>query len=290
MRKDRIDLAGAAGLVLVSVILGTNQIAIKLTGSGIAPVYQVALRSVGAVLVLAVWMAWRRVPFRVNRRTLGPGLVLGVFFAVEFVALFLALDLTSVSRASIIFYSMPVHLSLAANFLLPGERLTRQRVLGLVLAMAGVVVVMADRGGGEASLLGDVLALVGALGWAGIALLVRISPLQKAYPEEQLMWQILVSAPLLLIAAPLFGPMLRDIGWIHLPLMAFQVLLVSTFVFLLWFHLLRVYPASNVASFSFLAPVVSVTLAWLALGEPMHLSVLAALALVAAGIFLINRG
>ena len=52
---------------------------------------------------------------------------------------------------------------------------------------------------------------------------------------------------------------------------------------------MSVYPASGVASFSFLSPVLSVILGWLLLSEHVALSVWAALALIAAGIYLINR-
>ena len=131
------------------------------------------------------------------------GTLLGVLFAFEFVCLYWSLDLTTVSRVSVIFYSMPVWLSLAAHFLLPGEQLTRLRALGLGLAMLGVVVAVMDREGGTASLLGDVLALGAALGWGGIALAIRLTPIQEARPETMLAWQLGVSAPILIVVAAL---------------------------------------------------------------------------------------
>jgi drug/metabolite transporter (DMT)-like permease len=52
---------------------------------------------------------------------------------------------------------------------------------------------------------------------------------------------------------------------------------------------MKIYPASSVASFSFLSPVFSVILGWLLLSEEVALSVWIALVLVAGGIWLINR-
>jgi drug/metabolite transporter (DMT)-like permease len=289
MRKDHIDFPGAAGLIFISLLLAGNQIIVKLTGQGISPVFQAGLRSLGAMVLVGIWVWWRGIALRIPRNQILPGLILGLLFAAEFVCLFTALDITSVSRASIIFYTMPMQLSLMAHFLIPDERLTGLRILGLVLAFGGVALVLADRAGGEARILGDVLAALGALCWAGIALLVRVTTLQEARPEEQLLWQLVISAVVLLVIAPWFGPLIRDFQPIHGAMMLYQAGAIASFSFLFWFYLMKTYPASNVASFSFLAPVLSVVLAWALLGEALHLSVLAALVLVSAGIYLINR-
>jgi drug/metabolite transporter (DMT)-like permease len=53
--------------------------------------------------------------------------------------------------------------------------------------------------------------------------------------------------------------------------------------------MLKRYPASDTASVSFLAPVFGVLFSWLILHEEISWSVIAALALVAAGIYLVNR-
>ncbi len=146
-----------------------------------------------------------------------------------------------------------------------------------------------DRSNGQASLLGDLLALCAALCWAAIAMLVRVTPLSRVPPEQQLLWQLIISAPILVLAAPFFGDLLRDVQPIHLWGLAFQIVAVASFGFLAWFWLMSIYPASSVASFSFLSPVFSVILGWMLLGEHVGWTIWAALVLVAAGIFLINR-
>ena len=288
-RKDRIDAIGALALVGFATVTAFNQVVIKLGNDGFQPVFMSGLRSLGALAVLLIWMRLRGVAFDFSRDTLGPGLLLGALFAAEFLCLFWALDHTTVARASILLYSMPVILSLAAHFLLPGERLTPQRLLGLICAMAGIALVLGQRGGGEVSLAGDLAALAAACGWAGIALVVRLTPIQRVMPEVQLFWQLSVSAILLLAAAPLFGPLLREPNAWHLAGLLYQIVAVASFGFLFWFFLMKIYPASGVASFSFLSPVLAVGLGWLLLGEEIGPSVLLALGLVTAGIVLINR-
>lgn len=287
--KRAIDGFGAAALTGFALLLAVNQVVIKLTGGGFGPVFQAGLRSAGGMLIVLLWIRARGLSLTVPRDSVIWGVLSGLFFAFEFLSLYIAIDLTTVSRASIIFYSMPVWLGLAAHLLLPGERLTGLRGLGLGLAMGGVALALLDRGNGQASLIGDLLALIAALGWAGIILLLRATPLAKVSPEMQLFFQLAVSAPVLLILAPLFGPLLRDLQPIHLAGLAFQAIGVVSLGFLVWFWLMSIYRASGVASFSFLSPVFAVLLGWLLLGEHIGPQVWGALALVAGGIFLINR-
>jgi drug/metabolite transporter (DMT)-like permease len=290
-RKDRIDAAGAVGLVGVTLLLAYNQVLIKFLNTGFQPVFLAGLRSLLAVGCIYAWMRFRGYPLRLAKGALPAALLMGTVFAAEFMFLFLALDLTTVVRGSIIFYSMPVWLAVMAHFGLPGERLTRQKALGLAVAFAGTAWAILDRGSaaGHASLAGDLCALGGALGWAGTAYMARGSAMARERPEMQLLWMVLVSGPLLLLISPAFGPLVRELGPLHFAGLLFQVVAVVSFGFIFWLWLLSVYPASTVASFSFLTPVFGLSLGWLLLGEPVGPGILGAAALVAAGIVLINR-
>jgi drug/metabolite transporter (DMT)-like permease len=288
-RKANMDAFGAVALTVFALHLAFNQVVIKVTGDGFSPVFAAGLRSAGAVIVLLGWMYLRGVSLRMPRAAVPWAVVSGLLFAFEFLCLYNALDIGTVSRSSVIFYSMPLWLALVSTVLLPDEGLTRRKVLGLALAFSGVVIALAERGGGQISWTGDLLALCSALSWAGIVLVVRITPLAHVPPEQQLISQVAVSAPILLLLAPLFGPMLREVEAIHLAGMAFQIIGVASFGFLAWFWLMKRYPANSVASFSFISPVASVLLGWILLSEEIAASIWIALALVAAGITLINR-
>lgn len=288
-RKDHIDLFGAVALILFALHLAFNQVVIKVTSGGFSPVFSAGLRSAGAVIVLYLWMRMRGISWSIPRNAWLGGIASGLLFGFEFMCLFTALDLTTVSRASVIFYSMPVWLSLIAHFVLPGERLTRMRSAGLMLAMAGVALALLDRNSAAANWTGDLLALTSAFCWAAIVLCIRITPLAEVPPAPQLMFQVAISAPLLLLLAPLFGPLIRDLQPIHFAGLLFQIVGVASLGFLVWFWLMKIYPASSVASFSFLSPVFSVLMGWLLLSEQVAPSVWGALVLVASGIYLINR-
>lgn len=284
-----MDLAGAAGLTIFATALAFNQVVIKLSNAGIGPVFGAGLRSGLALGVLALWcwLTGRR-PGGL-RATLWSGLALGGLFSLEFIFLFSALDLTTVSRASIAFYSMPVWLAGIAHFTLPGERLSARRLLGLALAVAGVVWALADpqsRSAGD--LTGDLLALCAALSWAGIALVLRLTRVSEISPEGQLLWQLGVSAVVLTAFGALLGPLWRSPDVLALSALAYGVL-VASLGFLFWLRIMTIYPASDVASFSFLSPVLAVGFGWLVFDEPVSLRFIGALMLVAAGIVLINR-
>ncbi len=290
--KKNIDAFGAGSLIGFALLLAFNQVTIKVVNDGFQPAFFAGLRSAGAVICVWGWMRFRGRRLDFQAGTIVPGIVLGVIFAAEFLCLFIALDLTSVTRTSIIFYSMPVWLAVAAHFVLPGERIHGAKAAGLMLAFLGVVWAFADRGAGasgETSLLGDLAALGAAMGWGGVALMTRATSLSKLRPDMQLFWCLAVSAVILLAVAPLFGPLIRDLQMIHLWGLAFQIVVVVAAGFMFWLWLLTIYPASSVASFSFLSPIFGIFLGWLMLGEKVGYSLLGAGALVAVGLILINR-
>ena len=290
-QNDRIDAFGAVALTGFAALLAVNQVVIAVVNEGLQPVFFAALRSLGGVICILGWMRYRAIALTVPPGTLVPGLLMGVLLAVEFICLFVALDLTTVTRSAIIFYSMPVWLALIGHLLIKGERITGRKAMGLGLAFAGVVVALVMRGGpdAEGSVIGDLCALAAAMSWAGIAALAKASRLRDVRPEMQLIWQLAVSVPLLALAAFAFGPFLRDPGWIHWAGLGFQILVIVSAGFLLWLWLLSIYPAASVAAFSFLSPVFGVLLGWLLLGERIGPGIAAALTLVVAGLILINR-
>jgi drug/metabolite transporter (DMT)-like permease len=289
MRKDRLDAFGGSVLLGVTLLLAFNQVIVKLVNDGLQPVFFAGLRSVLAVVFLWAWLVWKGRSPRLSRAALGPGLLMGVVFAAEFLCLFIALDLTTVGRTSVIFYSMPVWFAIMAHYGL-GERLTPARILGLALAFAGAAwAILSGASSGEGSLAGDLFALGGALGWAGTAFIARRPVMRAQGPEMQLFWMILVSGPILLLAAPFFGPLIRDLQPQHLGWLLFQSSVVVAGGFVTWLWLLSVYPAPTVASFSFLTPILAIALGALVFGETVTPAILGAAALVAAGIVLINR-
>lgn len=304
-RKDRIDALGAVLLIAVSANLGLNQVLVKMVNAGMSPLFQAGMRSACAILPIVLYMAWRGKSLRLPLSLLPLGIVCGAIFAGEFALLFAALERTTVGRSSVLFYTMPVWVAVAAHFLIPGETMTRSRALGLVLAVAGVAVALLGAtgfgglfGGNHAGspagdnwrmLSGDLMALAAATGWATIALVLRLTAMGRQSAEMQLLVQLVFSAPILLGLAWVGGDMFRDMSPLLWGAFAWQVIGVVAIGFTVWFWVLSIYPASDMASYAFLSPLFGVLFGWLIIGEQLTPTIVIALALVGAGIWLVNR-
>ena len=290
-RKQQIDALAASILIGFNILLGLNQALVKIVNDGFAPVFQAGLRSACAIVPVLAFALWARRRLSIRDGSLAPGLANGLLFSGEFCLLFLAIDLTTVARASLFFYTMPIWLAIVAHFLLPGEKLTPAKVVGLILAICGVgIALVGDRESSpNASLLGDLAAILAALCWGSIALLTRLSSLQHCSHEMNLLYQLVVSACVLLAVALFVGDPIRTPTPTIVGIFAFQVIGIVAIGFVVWFWLLSVYPASNIASFSLLAPLAGVLSGWLLFDDPLTPLFLIALGLVLAGLVLANR-
>jgi drug/metabolite transporter (DMT)-like permease len=289
--RPSIDAFAAGTMVVLCLCWGLNQIAVKIVNQGLQPVFQAGLRSLFAALLVYAWCWYRGIPLFNRDGTLIPGIVAGLLFAVEFIFIYVGIDYTSVARGIVCVYTAPFIVAAGAHFLIPGERLTFVKVAGLLAAFAGVLLIFSD----ELSLpspnaiIGDVLCLLAGFAWGATTLCVRVTKLSEVSAEKTLLYQLGVSAVVMLVIAPFYGPLVRELTALVTGAMVFQIVAVGAFSYVMWFWLLRRYQASQLAAFTFLTPVFAVILGNLLLDEPVSLRLAAALALVAAGIAIVSR-
>lgn len=287
-----LDLAGMLLLTFCCMTWGVNQVAFKIANEGISPIFQAALRSAIVSAMLIAWAWSRGVPLFQRDGTLPAGIAVGLGFTGNFIFIGPGLALTEASRGVLFYYTAPFFVAIGAHFLIPGDRLNVAKSIGLVCAFCGLVVSVGDRLGGarSASLLGDFYCLVAGMFWACSTLSVRTTELARSSSEKILLYQLAVSAPLLLAAAWFYDePGIIDLNGRVLIAFAFTVVVVVFASFLIWFYLLRHYQTSQISTFSFTTPIFAVLAGHLILGEPVTWRVGAALALVALGIALVNR-
>jgi len=219
-----------------------------------------------------------------------------VLFAAEFFCIFVGLQFTTASRMVVFIYIAPFVVALGMPLIARSERLSLVQSGGLVLAFAGVAWAFSEGfsqpHAGEKQWIGDALGVLAGVLWGATTLAVRASALNHASAEKTLLYQLTVSAVLLLAAAGLSGEPVPDplrlstLAWAAL---LFQVVIVTFASYLLWFWLIRHYPATRLSSFTMLTPVFGLLLGAVLLSEPVTGRLLFALATVAAGIFLVNR-
>ena len=248
-----MDAFGTSIMLGFSALLGFNQAFVKIVNGGLAPVFQSGLRSLCAFLPVLIYALVVKKRLSVTDGSLAPGLISGLLFCGEFCLLFTALDYTTVARASLFFYIMPFWVAIGAHFLIPEERLTRGRVLGLAIALAGVTYALLSISavGTDDAWIGDLLCIFASMFWAGIALVARTTRLSRSAPEMQLLYQLAVSAVILIAIAPLFGDLVREVTPTIVAIFAFQVIVVVAIGFVVWFWVLSVYPVSNMAPLRF---------------------------------------
>lgn len=285
--------AGAvATLLLLCLIWGANLITIKVVNRGFDPVFAAALRSAAGSIVIFAYAALRGQSLHLSRTAFAYVAWIAVFFGMEFLFLFWAMDFTLASRGMILLYTTPFWVALGAHFMLK-ERLTVAKVIGLVLAFGGVSAVLgADTGTvGPEHWLGDAMAVVAALFWAGNTLYGKRSMTRSLVNPLQLMfYQLLLSTPLLLVASLVFEGV-PHVEWRLDSLLALthQTVIVATTTYLIWFVLLARYQSTHMAAFSFVTPIFGVLMAWLFLGETVSWLLLLSLVMVIGGIYLVNR-
>ena len=291
-KKDALDRTAILVLVILCASWGLQQVTIKIANQGISPVWQSGIRSIGATILLLIWMAVRRQPLMEKDGTLRYGIAAGFLFAVEFLLIFRGLEFTNASRAVVFLYLSPFAVAAGAHLFIPGEKLRGVQVAGLCCAFAGVVAVFYESLSfpTHRMLIGDGMLTAAALLWGATTVLIKASPLARIAPGKTLLYQLAVSA----VVLPLGSLAMGEPGIVHMtPLimgcLVYQTVWVAFVTYLAWFWLVRHYPASRLASFTFLTPVFGVIAGGTLLHEPITGMLLLALVLVGTGIYLVNR-
>jgi len=292
-RKSHLDLLAVLVLLSCCAIWGLSQVAAKVTLTQVPPLLQAGLRSVGAALLLLLWSRWRGLSVFGSDGTGRAGLLAGVLFAVEFGCIFVGLQFTTASRMSVFLYLAPFVVALGMPLIARSEKLAPLQMAGLVLAFGGVVWAFAEgftqAAAGPLQWLGDALGLVGAVMWALTTLLVRGTRLASALPEKTLLYQLVVSGVVLMLASALSAEVWpRSLSLSVSLLLLFQIGVVTFASYLAWFWLVRHYPATRVSAFTLLTPIFGLLAGVLLLGELLTLRLVVALLAVCAGIAVVN--
>ncbi len=293
-RKAHLDTLAVASLVSCCFLWGLNQVAAKAAMPEVPALWQAASRSLGGALLVWGWARVRGIPLFTHDATLRGGLLAGALFAAEFLCIFVGLQFTTASRMVVFIYIAPFVVAIGMPFIARTERLSRAQIAGLLLAFSGVAWAFAEGfttlAAGPHQLLGDALGVGAGVLWGATTLAIRGSALSSATAEKTLLYQLAVSGLMLTVAAVVQGaPLPTQLSALAWGSMGFQIVIVTFLSYLLWFWLIRRYPATRLAAFTLLTPVFGLLLGAALLGEPITARLAVALAAVAAGIVLVNR-
>ncbi|MGB3744951.1 MAG: DMT family transporter [Xanthobacteraceae bacterium] len=271
---------------------GFNNVAIKLAIHDIPPLIQSSTRSLIAAFLVGIWTQARGIALFKRDGTLGAGILAGVLFALEFLLIYRGLVWTTATRGVLFLYLAPFFVVIGSRWLVPGDHFHLSQWLGLLLSFFGIVIAfgLPTPASDPRQILGDLMLVGGAAAWAATTLIIKASALNRISAEKTLLYQLVVSAPLLGIGAIIFGERMVDApSALALGAFAYQTVYVVSITFTIWFVLVVRYSAARLSVFTFLAPLFGVAAGHLVLNEPLTPAFAVAVALVAAGLLLVNR-
>jgi drug/metabolite transporter (DMT)-like permease len=271
---------------------GFNNVAIKLAIHDIPPLIQSSARSVIAAILVGAWTQARGIPLFTRDGTLWAGILAGVLFALEFLLIYRGLVWTAATRGVLFLYLAPFFVVIGSRWLVPGDHFNLSQWLGLLLSFVGIVIAfgLPTPAADSRQVLGDLMLVGGAAAWAATTLTIKASALNRVSAEKTLLYQLVVSAPLLGLGAMVFGERVTAMpSAVALGAFAYQTIYVVSITFTIWFVLVVHYSAARLSVFTFLAPLFGVAAGHLVLGEPLTPAFAVAVALVAAGLLLVNR-
>ncbi|ROP56969.1 MULTISPECIES: EamA family transporter [unclassified Rathayibacter] len=275
--------------LLVVLLWGLNFVVIDVGLADVPPLLFLAMRFT-VVAVPAVFLVPRpQAPLR-TVATIGAFMSLG-----QFALLYLALALgMPAGLASLVVQAQIVLTVLIAAVLLK-ERPTRRQSIGLVVGVAGLVIVALSHGA-VAPWLPFVVCLGGALSWAIGNVLTRRA--KGASGLSLVVWSALVvPIPALLLSllvdgGPAIADAIQGLSLAAILSTLYTAVFASLIGYGIWNSLLARYPAASVVPFTLLVPVVGVLSAWVLLGEVPSVGVLIGGAVMVAGLAVatIRRG
>jgi len=210
--------------------------------------------------------------------------------------LYWALSYTTVANTALVRMTEPAWVLLLGALLL-GERATPRQLGGFALALLGTLALVLlgqpPSGGGEHHVLGMMYMGANSFAWVGYVLCFKHLLRRHSVTQLTTHAALVGSAALFLVT-----------GWTHASTVARQALAMSALAWVLVIAMallvtiasnqlfaygLQRVPAGVATAYSYLIPVVSAGGAWLFLGEPITKAVVVCGAVIAVGVYLINR-
>lgn len=280
--------------VLCAVLWGGLAVAVRFTQDSIPPLATAGLRFGIATLLIAATGLFQGAPLLVNQRQLAAIVPLGLLLFLQIGSFHYGMTYTNSAHGSVMIGSYPVFVALVAHFLLHGDRVSPGKLIGLTLAFAGLMSIVAGavRSSSAApdhpTLYGDAIVLASSF-LIGVNTALSKRALAFVGVRQLLFWSNLLATALFFATSQL----VEDAAWHFTPAavwgLIYQGVVVAWLCFLIWTALLRHHRASQVAVFGFAQPLCGMLFGIWLRGDPMTVSLAIGGTAVAAGIVLVTR-
>jgi len=278
-----ISLRDALLAIAIMAVWGTNFSVIKIGLEQLPPLLFAALRFTFALLPAVLFLKRPPVPWS---KLAAYGFLIGFG---QFGIMFIAMNGGITPGLASLVMQLQVFFTIAIVVLLTNEKIRAFQVTALLMAFAGVGVILAHTDG-TTTPFGLALTLVAALSWAGGNAVIRSTP--GVNMVAYVVWASLFSVPPLLLASlvlegwPAIHDGLSQATWQTWAAVLYQSAGNTLFGYATWGWLLSRYPAATIAPMSLLVPIFGMGGAYLWLDEPLQDWKFAAAALVMSGLAL----
>ncbi len=283
-------LRGALYGIVAASIWGSMYVVSDVVLQIIPPFTLLSLRIILALIVLLP-VSQRRGYSKPDARSLRSLLavgVLGIGFSLG--AQFVGTDLSTAVNGALVTSASPAFVVLFALLVLR-ERLTLPRLSAIVLATAGVLIILdpASADFGSATFAGDVFLAMAAVTWGLYSVLVRHVSMRHPLPTLTVTVLALFGGLLVAIPASILELSQRLIGAVSPGILLgvlYLGLVCTAFALLLWNRAFALVPATVASLFFFAQPLAGAVLAAIFLGQNMTETLWYGGALIASGVLL----
>lgn len=289
INNQELPFSAAVITACICVLYGANAVAIKVSLDGLGAFTNPGLRFSLSAIAIFIWARITKRRISLRRGQLHQILVISILFTAQLSFLYLGLIKTNASRGTLLINLQPFFVLFLAHLFIPGDRITINKLLGLVLGFMGMGLVFFGKQGVTGDVqTGDSLTILAAFIWACSS--VYMKRIINAFdPFLLVFYPMVFSVPCFFLAGFLWDDMM--ISFMNLRILGsllFQSLVSGAFGFVAWSMMLQKYGAVSLHSFLFIMPIAGVLLGGLVLDEPLGFNLFFSLLLIVLGIILVN--
>ncbi|GMQ79794.1 MAG: DMT family transporter [Thermodesulfobacteriota bacterium] len=286
--KD-LSFLPAAFTVFICMLFGANAVAIKISLEGIGVFTTAGIRFGIASITIFLWAKITGRSFKIKKEQILQLFVISIVFTIQLSLFYLGLNKSNASRGTLLVNFQPFFTLFLAHFFIPGDQITKRKIMGILMGFAGVAFVFLEKKGVTSDFnTGDMMILLAAFLWACNAVYTKriISAFQ---PFQIALFPMIFSVPLFFLGGILWDHhMIAFVDAKIIGSMVYQSVVTASFGFVVWNSLLQKYGAVALHSFIFIMPITGVLLGGLILGEPITINIYIAMLLIVAGILIIH--
>jgi drug/metabolite transporter (DMT)-like permease len=281
------------GYIAICLLWGSSWAAVKLGIETIPPILSLGIRFSIASIILGFVVVVRRLGIP-NDKTFWKlvFILCTTSFTIPFVLIYWAQIQVNSGLASVLFATFPLWVAILSHFFLPDERMTPQRVAGMVLGFLGVVVIF-NNGFSDVrstTFLGMIALIIGAIIQSfGLIALRRFG--KQINPIMLNFWPMFLSSVILFavsISTEDYSKVFFDIKAIGS--LVYLSIFCTVVTFVIYFWLVKHIEAIILSLSAFITPVIAVFIGVIMLGEGFSLTAYIGSSIVLIGVAVATIG